>query len=111
MSDEIETRTLLVDQGAEKFKITIPADWKVTFGKPLGGRGFDSAGDERELRLYESGTQQRACFTRVKSFRDLSIPLVRLVRQESGETNWEDDGEGNVTATRKKRTRVREVAA
>lgn len=103
-----DERTLLVKDRQGEFKITIPADFKVTFGAPLGNRGNDFNG--RELRIYEAGEKQRACFTGVEWFRDLSIPLVRRVVSQSGETSWEDDGQGNVTQKRTSRRKVKEVA-
>lgn len=105
----MDERTLLVECRKEKFKITIPADWKVTFGKPMG-KQYESDPDARELRIYEAETKQRACFTGVLSFRDLSIPMVRLVVSQTGETRWEDDGEGNTSESRKVARKVREVS-
>ena len=103
-----EERTLLVTDNQGQFKITIPADWKVTFGTAGGNRnGYD----DRELRIYESDKKQRACFTGVRSFRDLSLPLFRLIESESGEMTWEDDGEGNrlaKKATKRNRKAVKE---
>lgn len=110
MAKAVDERTLLVECRGEKFKITIPADWKVTFGKAMQGRGYESDPDGRELRIYECETKQRACFTGVRSFRDLSIPVVRLVVSESGENFWEDDGDGTHTSTRKVRRSVKEVS-
>ena len=87
-----ETRTLLVERGGkDKFRIEIPADWKVTFGKSGGNRGFDG---ERELRIYENESKQRACFVGVTAFRDLAIPVERLVVSESGESSWSRDESG-----------------
>lgn len=103
-----ETRTLLVKSRSEgTFKIEIPADWKVTFGAFQQGR----FGDEGSaLRIYEAENKQRACFVGVNSFRDLSIPVTRLVKEKTGEESWQDDGEGNVSSSRKVKTTVREIA-
>lgn len=77
---EAGTRTLLVEeQSGSQFKITIPADYKVTFGSP-GNRNCGPG----ELRIYENEKQQRACFVSVRSFRDLSLPVTRLVVSETG---------------------------
>lgn len=65
------------------YRIDIPDDWKVTFGPvAVGGskRGFGDPSGSMALRLYESEIRQRAIFTGVTSFRDLSIPVKRLVR-------------------------------
>ena len=98
-------RTLLVQTTHEKFKITIPEDWKVTFGKQIGAPRDYEAG--RELRLYETETKQRACFTGVTSFRDLSIPVTRIVTTDKGTEEWEDDGLEKYSRkiTRKRSTR------
>jgi hypothetical protein len=105
-----DLRTMLVETRKEKFKITIPADWKVTFGKPMQGRGYEDE-NSRELRIYEAETKQRACFTGVLSFRDLSIPMLRLVTETNGSTIWADDGLGNIAETRQVKRKTREVAA
>jgi hypothetical protein len=102
MADE---RTLLIETNREKFKVTIPADWKVTFGKQLGvARDYDGG---RELRIYEGESKQRACFTGVQSFRDLSIPLTRIITSENGTEEWEDNGLDSYShkSTRKRSTR------
>ena len=65
-----------------KKKITVPETWKVTFGpvvRSLANKNV--SGDWRDknpvaLRFYESDTKQRAIFTNVKSFRDMSIKIL-----------------------------------
>lgn len=103
-----EERTLLVKSRNEgTFKITIPADWKVTFSAfNQGGKYPDG---ENALRIYEAENKQRACFVGVQSFRDLSIPVVRLVKEQSGEERWESDGLGNEKRASTRKTRIREV--
>ena len=103
--EQVADRTLLVQTTHEKFKITIPEDWKVTFGKQIGAPRDYEAG--RELRLYETETKQRACFTGVTSFRDLSIPVTRIVTTDKGTEEWEDDGLEKYSRkiTRKRSTR------
>jgi len=106
----VETRVLLVERSrSERFKIEVPADWKVTFGSPGGNRGgFPDEG--KELRIYEAENKQRACFTGVRSFRDLSIPVTRLVVAENGTETWEDDGDGTATRTVKRSRKVKEIS-
>lgn len=84
------TRTLLVTvQGgrkayeAEQFKITIPADAKVTFA---GTNPSHPAGSVATLRIYESANAQLAVFTNVVEFRDLALPLERLVVETEVDT-------------------------
>ena len=76
---EKEKTTYLVEfANGRRQKITVPSDWKVTFGpaavgvnkKGLGGREVPLA-----LRFYENDTQQRAIFTNVVYFRDTSIQI------------------------------------
>lgn len=66
------------DDGIKR-KITIPADWRVTFGPAAAGQsrgiGTPKFKMPMALRFYENETQQRAIFTDVKSFRDTSIPI------------------------------------
>jgi hypothetical protein len=96
-------RTLLIEGHNGKFRITIPADWKVTFGafQQGGGNKYDTGDRSAALRIYESESMQRACFRDVRSFRDLSIPLEKLVIAKTGEESWEDDGEGNASSKHK----------
>jgi len=74
-----DTRTLLVERrGGEEFQVDIPSGWKVTFG-PLAVSNGPKTGNGPQmpmaLRLYESDNCQRAVFTDVVSFRDMSIPM------------------------------------
>lgn len=103
-----DTRTLLVTEtNGKQFKITIPADYKVTFGKQPGSRDYDAA--SASLRIYENESKQRACFIGVRSFRDLGLPLTRLVISEDGSSRWSDDGDGNTEQTKKVNRKLREV--
>jgi len=59
--------------------ITIPASWKITYGTlHPGTKGY--GGDGNVLRIYETKEKQRAIFTGVETFRDLSIPVKKLVK-------------------------------
>lgn len=87
-----DTRTLQVEDAQGTFRITIPADWKVTFG------GFNQGGKYPDgtaaLRIYEAENKQRACFKGVYSFFDTSLPVEREVVEETGETKWVSGPEG-----------------
>lgn len=72
-----DVRTYEIKQGSERFRIDIPANFKVTFGPLTPGSKFGSA---YALRVYESDTKQRAVFVDVTSFRDLSIPYRKYVK-------------------------------
>ena len=70
-----ETKTYLVKRSGETLKVTVPAKWKVTYA-PVQPGDLHSGNC---LRFYESDKQQRAIFTDVKSFLDLSIGVETLV--------------------------------
>lgn len=75
-----EKKTYLIEkEDGTRMKITVPADWKVTFGPAAKGTNHAPSGRQFKmplaLRFYESETKQRAIFTDVVSFRDLSIPV------------------------------------
>ena len=98
-----ETKTLLVRDDTGSFRVSIPADAKVTFGPIQPKGGWDQTG--LVLRIYEAESRQLAAFVNVKTFRDLSLKVERLVVAESGEEAWSID-EGGETQTRKvKRTK------
>lgn len=72
-----DTKVYLIEfENGRKQKVTIPANWKVTFGPAVpgvhkeNGRRMPTA-----IRFYEDENRQRAIFTDVVSFRDMSIPI------------------------------------
>ena len=74
-----DTTTYLVEfKNGDKKKITVPSKWRVTFG-PIA-RGASKMPHDRTLpialRFYEDKDRQRAIFTDVMNFRDLSIPVL-----------------------------------
>ena len=82
----IDNRTYLLEMyDGSKRKITVPASWKVTFGPaavhrtaPSGNKAFSGIANKMPMaiRFYESKDQQRAIFTDVVNFRDMSIPIL-----------------------------------
>lgn len=105
MGQSEATRTLLVQKGkGEQFRITIPADCKVTFSKviPQGDRSFEAT---YALRIYKTESQQLAVFCGVTGFRDLSLRFEREVVTESGEVTWEQ-GEDGFTQRKQVRRKV-----
>ena len=82
----IDNRTYLLEMyDGSKRKITVPASWKVTFGPaavprtaPSGNKAFSGNANKMPMaiRFYESKDQQRAIFTDVVNFRDMSIPIL-----------------------------------
>ena len=93
MGDTVEeqkdkTTYLLELEDGSKKKITVPSNWKVTFGPLVVGKSIQptTGGGVKKmpiaLRFYEDEKQQRAVFTNVVAFRDLSISI----REERVET-------------------------
>lgn len=99
---EVKLVTYLVDQGDhKKFKVTIPTNWKVTFGPwaPPSAKNNDRYGPSREqlagtLRIYE-GTSIRACYTPVVSFYSMDLDMKHLQTITKGDLTWVEDSEGN----------------
>ena len=93
-------RTYEIDTSGGLFRIDIPEDWKVTYApvSPAGAKGY--GGDPTlALRVYENDTKQRAIFTNVRSFRDLSIPVQRLEVKKKGSDSWEADRNGSKSSS------------
>lgn len=72
-----ETRDLFVYTTNGLIRITIGADWKITCGYPFGNTAHGGHYG-KELRVYESKEQQRACITGVVHFWDASINVTKL---------------------------------
>jgi hypothetical protein len=95
----MESKQLLVF-GEKTFKITIPADAKVTFGPwspPTKGNDYGGNRDSLKgtLRIYR-GTKDNiiACFAGVSGFRDLSMEYAEQIAKEEGAVIWKDDKNG-----------------
>ena len=93
MAKATDDRTLLVKTKHEELRVTIPADYKVTFGPVQPGRPDYDNGNC--LRIYESETKQRAVFVNVVSFRDLSIPVQKRSKTVKNSSKSERDSKGN----------------
>ena len=79
-----EMKTYLLRGSDGTKRITIPAEWKITYGKLHGGREENGkwsggSGQPNVLRIYESKEKQRAIFTNIVEFRDTSIKCEKLV--------------------------------
>jgi hypothetical protein len=95
-----EKKEYLVERKSGKFTVEVPGDWKVTFGAMApGGKNPYSGHGGWTLRFYETKEKQRAVFTDVVSFRDLSIPVKKLVQKVDKESTFKSDGKGNTKAT------------
>lgn len=76
---EEKTTYLIEFENGHRQKITVPSEWKVTFG-PLAIKGANSGKSLNNkmpiaLRFYENDKKQRAVFTNVLSFRDMGIVI------------------------------------
>lgn len=91
MSDNIRTYEIVTANGI--IRMDIAESWKVTYG-PVSP-GAKSYGSGNALRVYESDTKQRAIFLDVVSFRDLSIPVKRLLVKHKGSEKWQSDHNGS----------------
>ena len=92
---------LITHEDKTERKITVPSDWKVTFGP--AAKGMYKSGTQNfkvplALRFYEAETKQRAIFTDVVSFRDLSIETeVKKISTQEKRGFMECDGERKAT--------------
>jgi len=97
----------------QRLRITVPSDFKVTYGPLTPGVKGGSYGDGEGavLRFYEDDKKQRAMFRKVLSFRDLSLPLVAEVVEveEMGELTADSKGNAKAKSSRKKVTKFEVV--
>lgn len=92
---ETGTRTYEIVTTRGKQRITVPDTYKVTFGAVVpGAKGGGGSYGGWGLRIWESQDKQRAVFSDVISFRDLSIPVeIEAVRKFGSDNDWMiDDG-------------------
>lgn len=88
MAEEKKCQYLIEFENGKRRKVTVPASWKVTFGPAVVGADKVRTGTRYKMpmaiRFYESKDQQKAIFTDVISFRDLSIPIEeeRITKQD-----------------------------
>ena len=69
-------RTLLIKKkDGQEIQVDIPEEWKITFGPIVVGASKTDGRIPIALRIYETEKLQRAIFTDVESFRDMSIPI------------------------------------
>lgn len=91
-----ETKELLVFGASNTYKITIPAEAKVTFGPfspptKFGGGGYSDT-KAGTLRIYDRSKERMlAVFSGVTGFRDLSIKYEELTIGGAGEEIWEEE--------------------
>jgi len=89
----VRTYEIVTTEGI--IRMDIPESWKVTYGpvSPGAKGGYSDGGNA--FRVYEADTKQRAIFLGVKSFRDLSIPVQRLLVKHKGSEKYETGYDGS----------------
>jgi hypothetical protein len=104
MKNSVEMTTYLIEfENRTKKKITVPSAWKVTFGPSYVGPNKQTIGRQFNiplaLRFYEANDKQRAIFTDVTSFRDMSIQIEEeIVNTKIKEGFVEVDGTRKATS-------------
>src|SRR5262245_15929780 len=83
-----DTKTYEFVSNGQRYRIEVPADYRVTYGQVTPGA--KSGGGGYALRIYENSSKEstRAIFTEVTSFRDLSLPLKVEAIRKFGSTEW-----------------------
>lgn len=92
-------RQLIVSCISGEKRITIPKEAKITFGPAIPGpskeRGYGPTEREYALRVYlKSKDNLIAVFTGVREFRDVEMPVEKLVIREAGNAVWKSDETG-----------------
>ena len=109
-----DIKQFLVRTSKQTFRVAIPSTWKVTFGPtgPPRDAGYERHQRGWVLRFYEAENRQRACFTNVIEFYDLSIPMdVLVMADEQGKSGWvRIQGFVEIPRTKKKASQVLALA-
>ena len=111
MTEEKKITYLIEKEDGTRMTIKIPESWKVTFGPATkgGNRGLGAGTNLKmpmALRFYENDTKQRAIFTDVVSFRDMSIPVEvekTDIREKDGFTEVDGDRRRTTFQVKEKR--------
>lgn len=95
-SEAPKTTFMLIMKDGTKRKVTVPEDWKVTFGPLMPGSkdASHNSSAATALRFYTGKDRQKAVFTGVESFRDMSIGMEEEVVKTQAETFYKDTPEG-----------------
>jgi len=88
-NQDYSTYLLEMKDGSQK-KITIPSDWIITFGALIPGSQSNMG--KLGLRIRK-GTQQKAVFQDVESFRDTSMAIEERITTVKEETFFKGDGD------------------
>jgi hypothetical protein len=88
------TTYLLNMKDGTRQKITCPTEWTVTFGPLTPGTKDSNNGHFGIALRIRDGQRQKAVFTGVESFRDMSMAIETEVTKTKEETFYrEEDGE------------------
>jgi len=91
VSDEKTYEVVFTDGRRQRF--TVPAAWKVSFGAIVPSAKGSSSSGAWGLRVWEATDKQRAVYSGVTEFWDISIPVeVRAVRKYGTDEWLLDDG-------------------
>lgn len=94
----VADRLILFRTNEGEFRVQVPGDAKITFGPAIPGpaqarNGYTRA--EYALRIYQKTKDNLlAVFTGVYTFRDVSLPVSKLVVREAGKAVWKSDERG-----------------
>lgn len=104
VAKEVSMTTYIIEfENRQKKRITVPSNWRVTFGPATAGSNKPTTGYNHNMpmaiRFYEAKEKQRAIFTDVVSFRDTSIILEEeIVNTKMKEGFVEVDGVRKATS-------------
>lgn len=112
-SENKKVRVLLLEDSEGEKKVTLPAGARITFAPNVpGGHGRNGYGEVKpegySIRVYETRTNDSLCavFTNVHWFRDVEIPVSKLVIREEGKSLWKSDEDGYEVNQSVKKTRT-----
>src|SRR5580765_5304474 len=88
-----QTTYLLIMKDGTKQKITCPTKWTLTFGPLCPGTKDNNGYNATSLRIRD-GQHQKAVFTGVESFRDMSMSIETEIVKTQQETFYKDDPKG-----------------
>jgi len=90
--EDMTTYLLIMNNGTRQ-KITCPTAWTVTFGPLMPGSKEREYNGHKAIALrIRDGQRQKAVFTEVESFRDMSMEIETEVTKTKEETFYRDEG-------------------
>jgi len=76
------------------FKIRIPSDWKITYGRVQPSERGQYGSGEFAVRIYKTKENQKAVFTSVRAFRSLEVEVYMPEGFDDGIPVWVPQKEG-----------------